>query len=119
LVDYTTALREMLQVDGLLLFQGYTSNPAIPAKLYEYFRSGRPILALVDEAGDTAALLRTEQAGDVAPLDDEDKAAAALQRFVSRIESGSAAGMPRARAGLHERSAGARRFAEVFDQVAG
>ena len=42
-ISYDNALREMMTVDGLLIFQGYTSNPAIPAKAYEYLRAKKPI----------------------------------------------------------------------------
>src|SRR5262249_34675842 len=50
-IGYHQALREMLQADGLLLFQGRDSNTAIPAKVYEYFRARRPIFAMVDPDG--------------------------------------------------------------------
>lgn len=56
-IAYTEALAEMLHADGLLLLQGFTSNPAIPAKLYEYLRAQQPILGLVDPNGATAATL--------------------------------------------------------------
>lgn len=57
-LTYREALAEMLAADGLLILQGFTSNPAVPAKLYEYLRAGRPILGLVHPAGETAATLR-------------------------------------------------------------
>jgi glycosyltransferase involved in cell wall biosynthesis len=56
-VNNKEALAEILQAVGLLLFQGYTSSPAIPAKLYEYLRAGRPIIALNDELGSTSGWL--------------------------------------------------------------
>lgn len=118
LVDYGTALREMLSADGLLIFQGHTSNPAIPAKLYEYFRAGRPIFAMVDDAGDTAACLREEGFGRLAPLDDEDRITAALSMFLDDIEAGRAAGMSAARAARFERRHAVERFASLFAQVA-
>ncbi len=57
-LEYLAALREMLGVDGLLLMQAANCNAQVPAKLYEYVRAGRPILALTDPAGDTARTLR-------------------------------------------------------------
>jgi glycosyltransferase involved in cell wall biosynthesis len=71
-LPYKEALAEMLSADGLLLLQGYTSNPAIPAKLYEYLRARRPILALVHPDGETATLLRTLGLKAMARLDDAD-----------------------------------------------
>lgn len=117
-IAYSEALAEMMHVHGLLLFQGYTSNPAIPAKLYEYFRAGRPILALTDDAGDTAALVRAESAGIVAPLDDEEVGLHALRAFIDGIESGQLEAMPRERVALYERSRAVEAFARLFDAVA-
>lgn len=56
-IPYRDALAEMLQADGLLALQGFTSNPAIPAKIYEYVRAQRPIIGLIDPEGETAAYL--------------------------------------------------------------
>src|SRR5262249_55470944 len=47
-ISYKAALQEMLDSDGLLLFQGPTCNRQIPAKLYEYLRAGTPMLTIVD-----------------------------------------------------------------------
>ncbi len=84
-ISYHEALAEMLTADGLLLFQGYTSNAAIPAKLYEYLRAGKPILAMADSKGDTAALLRELNTGYIFPLDDSARIAAGLVRFLSDL----------------------------------
>lgn len=88
-LPYVDALREMLTVDGLLLFQGYPSNPAIPAKFYEYLRARRPIFALVHEDGDTAAALRAEGVGCIVPLDSFEKIAEGLKQFLSDLRSGA------------------------------
>ena len=53
-VSYHEALSEMLTADGLLVIQAENCNMQIPAKLYEYIRARRPILALTDSKGDTA-----------------------------------------------------------------
>jgi glycosyltransferase involved in cell wall biosynthesis len=52
-LPYHAALREMLDADGLLIFQGRNCNHQTPAKLYEYMRAGRPIFAIADRDGDT------------------------------------------------------------------
>ena len=57
-LPYRQAIAEILAADLLLVFQGSHFNTQIPAKIYEYLRSGRPILGLVDLSGDTAAQLR-------------------------------------------------------------
>ena len=51
------AIAEMLGADLLVVFQGSSFNAQIPAKIYEYLRTGRPVFAVVDPSGDTAAVL--------------------------------------------------------------
>lgn len=57
-ISYNEALAEMMEADGLLIFQATTCNHLIPAKLYEYIRARKPILAITDQRGETAGLLR-------------------------------------------------------------
>jgi len=87
-ISYRAALLEMLQSDALLVIQGPSSNPAIPAKLYEYFRTRKPLFGLVHPEGDTAALMRSMDAGLTAPPDTSAHIASALQEFFSGIEAG-------------------------------
>ncbi len=89
-IPYRDALREMLLADGLLIFQGYTSNPAIPAKLYEYLRARRPIFAMVDSDGDTAGTLRAVGTGTIATLESAEEIRKGLIEFLGQIQSGSA-----------------------------
>ena len=56
-VPYQRAIAEMLGADLLVVFQGSSFNAQIPAKIYEYLRTGRPVFAVVDPSGDTAAVL--------------------------------------------------------------
>lgn len=86
-IGYGAALEEMLAVDGLLILQASNCNAQIPAKLYEYFRAGRPIVALTDPAGDTASTVERAGAGLVAPLDSVEHIAAALREFVRRTDA--------------------------------
>jgi glycosyltransferase involved in cell wall biosynthesis len=70
-IGYEAALAEMLVVDGLLVFQAANCNHQIPAKIYEYLRAKRPILAFTDPKGDTAGVLRDAGISTIAALDDE------------------------------------------------
>lgn len=88
-VDYLSALREMLSVHGLLILQASNCNEQIPAKLYEYLRARRPILALTDPSGDTAARLRELGVGAIARLDSAGEIEAALVGFVQSVRSGT------------------------------
>lgn len=116
-LSYEAALGEMLGADGLIVFQGYTSNPAIPAKLYEYFRARRPILALVDHDGETARLMREELIGEVAPLEDECLISVALSKLLIDIETGQIRVMEPARIAHFERMQSVASFAKLFNEI--
>lgn len=81
-IPYHEALAEMMAVDALLLLQASNCNHQIPAKLFEYIRANRPILALTDSNGDTATLLNELGSKLIAPLDSEIDIAAALLRVI-------------------------------------
>jgi glycosyltransferase involved in cell wall biosynthesis len=88
-IEYLAALQEMLSADGLLILQGSNCSAQVPAKLYEYLRSGRPILALTDPESDTARTLREVGTGRVARLDSEKDIEAALVSFIQEIRDGA------------------------------
>ena len=87
-IPYRDALAEMLSVDVLLVMQASNCNAQIPAKIYEYLRAGKPILALTDPAGDTAWVLRGAGLNDIARLDSVDEIAAALPVLVDDLRQG-------------------------------
>ncbi|MGZ5200787.1 MAG: glycosyltransferase [Telluria sp.] len=89
-VPYKEALREMLDADGLLVFQGTPFNTQIPAKIYEYFRAKKPILGLVDPVGETARVLRTAGFDSVAAMDRADAIVPVLGDFIGGIKRGDA-----------------------------
>jgi glycosyltransferase involved in cell wall biosynthesis len=112
---YREALDEMQRADGLLVLQASNCNKQIPAKVYEYLRAGRPILALTDPAGDTADLLRRCGVRHVAPLDDERAIEAAVRTFLADPEQ--ARPDPSAIAAC-SREGRARELAALLDDVA-
>jgi glycosyltransferase involved in cell wall biosynthesis len=103
-IPYRQALAEMLSVDGLLIFQGHDSNPAIPAKLYEYFRARRPIFAMADSAGDTAGELRAAGIGSIVPLDSAEQIEHGLLDFLSDVRAGRARVLSDAEIARHSRA---------------
>ena len=87
-VPYRAALQEMMRADGLLVLQAANCNDQVPAKVYEYLRSERPIVALTDPAGETAALLRRAGVDAIARLDSEEEIHSVLRRFLGEADSG-------------------------------
>ena len=113
-IGYRAALREMLDADGLLLFQGHTSNPAVPAKVYEYLRARRPILAMADDAGETAALLRRAGVGRLLPIDDAVRIEAGLRTFLQNLLTGAEPVLAPAAADEYSRVHRVAEFATLF-----
>jgi glycosyltransferase involved in cell wall biosynthesis len=85
-VPYAEAVREMMEVDGLLLMQAANCNSQIPAQAYEYLRAGRPIFALTDPAGDTWDLMRRAGAEASARLDSVPELLRAVRDFIARLQ---------------------------------
>ena len=115
-VRYQEAVVEMLRADGLLVLQAANCNAQIPAKLYEYLRAGRPILALTDPAGDTAAVMCKNGVNAIARLDNAAAIADLLARFVAGDRSGMVASS--SAVSLASRSARADELAKLLDSLA-
>jgi glycosyltransferase involved in cell wall biosynthesis len=117
-LPYREALAEMLNADGLLILQASNCNHQIPAKLYEYLRARRPILALTDPAGDTAATLRDAGIDTIAPLDATDAILQAIARFVPLALAGRAPLASSEVVAANSRRARSAQLARILDQVA-
>lgn len=87
-IAYRDALSEMLNSEGLLVMQAPNCNEQIPAKIYEYLRTNRPVLALTDPAGDTATTLRNAGIKSIALLDSSSEIEKALLEFIDAIKHG-------------------------------
>ena len=88
-VSYLDALQEMLRVDALLVLQAANCNAQVPAKLFEYLRADKPILALTDPAGDTAQTLDAAGAGLIARLDDQREIEGAVLEIFRQVRTGA------------------------------
>jgi glycosyltransferase involved in cell wall biosynthesis len=116
-IDYMAALREMLTVDGLLILQAANCNAQVPAKLYEYLRARRPILALTDPAGDTARTLDNAATGLIARLDNVAEIETALLQFIGQIESNTARVLTRAAVARYSRAAKTEELACLLERA--
>lgn len=90
-VPYRQAIAEMMGADLLLVFQGSYFNTQIPAKIYEYLRAQRPVLAVLDPTGDTSAQLHKFEGVFFGDIADEADIANALAQFLDGIALGSSA----------------------------
>ncbi|MFL6675150.1 MAG: glycosyltransferase [Massilia sp.] len=117
-VPYRDALHEMLAADGLLVFQGTPFNTQIPAKIYEYFRARKPIMGLVDTAGETARVLRAAGFETLANMDRADAIAPMLAQFIGSIGRGEAYVASDELIAASSRTHRASQLADVLSQAA-
>ncbi len=116
-IAYRQALEEMLRADGLLLMQGANCNEQIPAKLYEYLRTCRPILGLADPEGDTADAMRRAGVAHIACLEDSARVEAALTDYLCCTQVGQHRAPPRAQLARLSRHSRAVELAALLDSV--
>jgi glycosyltransferase involved in cell wall biosynthesis len=118
-LPYVQALREMLDAHGLLVFQAGNCNHQTPAKLYEYLRAGRPILAITDPAGDTAATLLAAGCPleHIAVIDDESSIYQRLSAFLAELRQRRAPLADAARVQQWSRRGQACSLAQTLDRV--
>jgi glycosyltransferase involved in cell wall biosynthesis len=89
-VPYLESLEKIRSAAVLLVLQGgRDTSTLIPAKAFEYVRSGRPILALTEPDGATAELILECGAGRVVALGDVDGIKANLLAFYREFCSGA------------------------------
>lgn len=87
-IAYQDAIAEMMGADALIVFQGSAFNAQIPAKIYEYIRAQRPVLALLDPAGDTAVQLEQfREAVFQANIDSEESIVSCLLEWLQCLQS--------------------------------
>jgi glycosyltransferase involved in cell wall biosynthesis len=118
-IPYHAALQEMLEVDGLLILQASNCNQQIPAKLYEYVRARRPVLALTDPIGDTATTLRGAGLTSIARLDDAASIAEAIPAFMARVRADEEAIATPEAIVASSRTGRTRSLAALLDRVVG
>ena len=114
---YRSALQEMLRADGLLVLQASNCNDQIPAKVYEYLRCQRPILALTDSRGDTARLLREVGIYNIARLDSTLEIASEIPRFLNQVKLKETAQPSDAIVRVASRMERTREFAKLLEQL--
>lgn len=116
-LPYAQALAEMARADALLIFQGPDFNRQVPAKVYEYLFVDRPILALAEDEGDTARLLRRYGVPGIAPLNDVPAIEAMLSANLPQVIDGTYPRVARSEVQKLSRRARAGELAAVFDAV--
>lgn len=85
-LPYRSALQDCADADALLLLQAASCNHQIPAKVYEYLRLRKPILAMTPTDGDTGKLLNETGGATLVNLTAEEEIYQAIPRFLASIQ---------------------------------
>ena len=88
-IPYPEALADAAASEALLLFQAANCDHQIPAKVYEYVRIGKPILALTTQTGDSAALLKETGGATIIDLASEQAIVDEFPVFLDAVRSGT------------------------------
>ena len=89
-LPYRGALQEMVRADALLVLQASNCNEQIPAKLYEYLRAGRPIVASDRPRRRHRRRRARRRLDGIARLDSVADIVALLRRFLASVRAGEA-----------------------------
>ncbi len=95
-VPHQESVQKLMEADVLLLFlPAWVDSGIVTGKLYEYFASGKPILAIAPE-GEAATMVRQWKRGEVVHPADSEQIAQAILRWVHDWKKGELRiGMPR------------------------
>jgi glycosyltransferase involved in cell wall biosynthesis len=116
-LPYREALQDSANADGLLLFQAACCDHQIPAKVFEYLRLAKPILALTSNTGDTAALLRKTGGATIVDLADWQAIYRVLPVFLKAAETHTHPEPDRNLVEGFGRREQAKKLARLLDQV--
>lgn len=85
-IPHNQVIEEQQKSDVLLLFVNNTPNAKgiMTGKLFEYIASGRPILSIGPENGDSARILNETQSGVTVDFNDKEKMKSVILDFVKK-----------------------------------
>jgi glycosyltransferase involved in cell wall biosynthesis len=116
-LTYREALQDLASADGLLVFQAACCDHQIPAKVFEYLRLAKPILALTSHTGDTAKLLRETGGATIVDSADWQAIYSRLPEFIQAVEAQRHPQPEFARVQRFSRRAQAELLAHLLDEV--
>ena len=116
-ISYTGAIKEMINADVLLLFQGAEFNKQIPAKVYEYIRAGHPILALTDEFGETASLLKEWNGVYISNIASQEEIENTLFHLVNDIQTRKEPCREQKKVSMLSRREGTLKLSKILDSL--
>lgn len=120
-IPHDEVAQKLHEASALLLFIGPSSDPQtkglVPAKLFEYMASGRPILAIGPEDGDTARILNETQAGFTLGFDDKEKIKEKVKELYQRFLDDDLRDNQDPSIGNYSRQSLAEKYAKLLNNI--
>ena len=87
-IPHNQVIEEQAKSDVLLLFVNNTPNAKgiLTGKIFEYMASGRPILCIGPEDGDSARILSETQTGITVDFNDKEKIKSVILDYISKFQ---------------------------------
>jgi glycosyltransferase involved in cell wall biosynthesis len=108
--SFLLALINMTRANALLLIQDSRFNLQIPGKIFEYFRTGKPLLIKTDKKGATAELANTAEQSFV--VGDIDEITAAIITLLKGVNKASLSDVS-----IHSRKAKAEKLHGIINTL--
>jgi glycosyltransferase involved in cell wall biosynthesis len=116
-LSHRKTIEDCAGADGLLLLQAASCNHQIPAKVYEYLRLAKPILALTPDEGDSGKLLKEVGGATLVDLTNEEAIRKAIPQFLTSIRKNLHPRPDAERAGRYSRQYQAAQLSACFSEI--
>ena len=118
-MPHDQAIIEQQKSDVLLLFVNNTPNAKgiLTGKLFEYMASGRPILCIGPEDGDSARILNETQTGVTVDFSDKEKMKSVILDFIKKHQENQLGIMRNESIEKYSRRNLAKAFADILNEI--
>lgn len=118
-IPHNQVVIEQENSDVLLLFINRTPNAkgVLTGKIFEYMASGRPILGIGPEDGDSARILNETQTGVVVDFDDKEKMKSVILDFYNKYQENQLVTKYNEEVGKYSRRNLTKEFAKLLNSL--
>ncbi len=118
-IPHNQVIAEQQKSDVLLLFVNNTPNAKgiLTGKIFEYMASGRPILCIGPEDGDSARILNETQTGVTVDFNDKEKMKATILDYFNKSEENQSVTADISKVEKYSRKNLTKEYAQLLNQI--
>lgn len=118
-IPHNQVIAEQQKSDVLLLFVNNTPNAKgiLTGKIFEYMASGRPILCIGPEDGDSARILNETQTGVTVDFNDKEKMKATILDYFNKSEENQSVTVDISKVEKYSRKNLTKEYAQLLNQI--